>query len=119
MKFTDNRPIYKQIIDHFCDQIINGKWSEEERIPSVRDIAVKMEVNPNTAIRAFHELQENGILYNQRGVGYFVAENALDKVLELKRKEFIDQELPCFFRTMKQLGFTCSELEELYKKQHE
>lgn len=118
MDFSENRPIYMQIVDHFCDQIINKEWSEKERIPSVREIAVLMEVNPNTAIRAFHDLQEKEVLYNKRGVGYFLADNAYEKVKELKREEFIKHKLPGFFRDMKQLGFSCSELEELYIKHH-
>lgn len=118
MNFSENKPIYLQIVDHFCGQILNEKWTPEERIPSVRDIAVKLEVNPNTAIRAFHHLQEKGILYNQRGVGYFVADDAYNKVIELKRDEFIIHKLPVLFKDMKQLGFTCSELEDLYDKHH-
>ncbi len=118
MEFSENRPIYIQIVDYFCDQILNKKWKENERIPSVREIAVLMEVNPNTAIRAFHELQEKEILYNQRGVGYFVSDKAFDKVKELKREKFIREKLPGFFSDMKQLGFSCSELEELYQKHH-
>jgi DNA-binding transcriptional regulator YhcF (GntR family) len=116
MNYSDNRPIYKQITDYFCNQILEKAWSPEDRIPSVREIAVKMEVNPNTAIRAFHDLQDKDILYNQRGVGYFVAENAHKKVKQMKREEFINEKLPGFFRDMKQLGFSCRELEELYKK---
>lgn len=116
MNYSDNRPIYKQITDYFCTQILEEKWSPEDRIPSVREIAVKMEVNPNTAIRAFHDLQDKDILYNQRGVGYFVAEQAREKVRQLKREEFINKKLPAFFRDMKQLGFSCKELEELYER---
>lgn len=118
MNFSENRPIYLQIADHFCSQILNEKWSSEERIPSVREIAVAMEVNPNTAIRAFHYLQEKDILYNQRGVGYFVTEDAYQKVTNIKREEFINYKLPVLFRDMKQLGFTCRELEKLYEKYH-
>jgi len=118
MEFSGNRPIYMQIVDHFCDQILKKRWSPEERIPSVREIAVMMEVNPNTAMRAFHYLQEQEILYNQRGVGYFVAEGAYAKVKELKRKEFIENRLPGFFRDMEILGFTCAELEQLYTKRY-
>ena len=118
MDFSGTRPIYMQITDHFCDQILKKKWPPEERIPSVREIAVMMEVNPNTAMRAFHHLQDENILYNQRGVGYFVAEGAFSKVKELKRKEFIENRLPGFFRDMKILGFTCAEMKELYEKRH-
>jgi GntR family transcriptional regulator len=116
MEFSENKPIYLQIADHFCSQILDRKWTSEDRIPSVREIAVKMEVNPNTAMRAFHYLQEKGILFNQRGVGYFVNENAHEKVLELKREEFIHDKLPGFFKDMKQLGFSCRELEKLFEE---
>jgi GntR family transcriptional regulator len=118
MDYSDNRPIYMQISDHFCDRILNKSWSAGERIPSVRDIAVLMEVNPNTAIRAFHYLQEEEILYNQRGVGYFITDNAYEKVMKLKREQFIKEKLPGFVRDMKSLGFSFSELDELYRKHH-
>ena len=118
MEFSENKPIYLQIADHFCDQILTKKWTPEERIPSVREVAVMMEVNPNTAIRAFHYLQDENILYNERGVGYFVADDAYEKVLALKRDEFIKQKLPGFVRDMKSLGFSFSELEALMDKHH-
>lgn len=115
MEFSDNKPIYKQIIEHFYNQILNEKWTEEERVPSVREVAILMEVNPNTAIRAFHELQEEDILYNKRGVGYFVSENALRKVKEIKREEFMEVKLPALFKDMEQLDISFSELKELYE----
>lgn len=118
MEFSENKPIYKQITDHFCDQILTGAWKAGDRIPSVREIAVLMEVNPNTAIRAFHFLQDEGVLHNQRGVGYFVSEQAEAKVKQLKREEFISEKLPSFFRDMNQLGFSCGELEKIYEKHH-
>lgn len=117
MEFSENKPIYIQIIDYFCSQILEKKWTKDDRIPSVREIAVKMEVNPNTAMRAFHVLQEKEILYNQRGVGYFVEEDAYTKVMALKREEFIHEKLPLFFREMNQLGFNCTELEKMYHQQ--
>jgi len=119
MNYSENQPIYMQIVDYFCDQILSKAWNPEDRIPSVRDIAVKLEVNPNTAIRAFHYLQDEGVFYNQRGVGYFVTEDAPEKVHKLKREEFIKHKLPDFFRDMKRLGFTCRELEMLYKKHYQ
>ncbi|NBC26902.1 MAG: GntR family transcriptional regulator [Bacteroidetes bacterium] len=118
MDFSDNRPIYLQIADHFCNQILNKKWTPDERIPSVRDVAVQLEVNPNTAIRAYHFLQDQDVLYNERGVGYFISDHAFDRVLEMKRKEFIMEKLPGFYRDMKMLGFSASELDELYREHH-
>ncbi len=118
MNFSDNQPIYQQISDYFCNQILKKKWDAEDRLPSVREIAVQLEVNPNTALRAFHYLQEREVIYNKRGVGYFVSYNAYEKVLSLKREEFIQNELPSFFETMKLLGISSAELETLYKKHH-
>lgn len=118
MEYSENRPIYMQIVDYFCDQILKKNWSSGERIPSVRDIAVTMEVNPNTAIRAFHYLQSEDVLYNERGVGYFVSDRAYDQVLKIKREQFIQEKLPGFYRDMKMLGISGYELEELYRKHH-
>jgi len=118
MDYSENRPIYMQIVDHFCDQILLKKWSAGDRIPSVREIAVKMEVNPNTAIRAFHYLQDEGVLFNERGVGYFVSESAYDQVVSLKREDFIQNKLPGFYNDMKLLGLTCSDLDKLYNEHH-
>lgn len=115
MDFSDNRPIYVQISDYFCRQILLKKWTAGDRIPSVREIAVQLEVNPNTAIRAFHDLQNSDIIYNQRGVGYFVADDAYKKVKELKQTEFIKEKLPQFFKDMDQLEITFDELKDLYK----
>lgn len=119
MEYSDNRPIYIQISDYFCEQILSKKWTPGDRIPSVREIAVTMEVNPNTAIRAFHHLLDENVLHNERGVGYFVSEHAYELVLELKRVEFIKEKLPGFYNDMKLLGFSCSELEQLYEKYHQ
>lgn len=118
MEFSGNKPIYKQIETYFYDQILNGKWSEGERVPSVREVAVLMEVNPNTAIRAFQNLQEEGILYNKRGVGYFVDNSALEKVKDLKKKEFIQEKLPVLFKYMDQLDISFSDLEQLYNSRN-
>ncbi len=116
MNFSENRPIYQQISDYFCNQILEKKWTPDDRIPSVREIAVQLEVNPNTAMRAFQTLQEEEILINKRGVGHFIAEDAYQKTLEFKREEFIKNDLPDFFRKMELLGFTCEELEELHSR---
>lgn len=116
MDFTDKQPIYKQISDYFCKQILEKNWAPDDRVPSVREIAVQMEVNPNTAMRAFQILQDEDILYNKRGIGHFIAEGAYQKTLELQREEFIENDLPGFFKKMKLLGFSCDELEKLYSE---
>ena len=114
MDFIDNQPIYMQISDYFCENILTREWKENEKIPSVREIAVLVEVNPNTAIRAFNFLQDQGIIYNKRGIGYFVAEDGYIKALEMRKNEFIHKDVPVFFKTMKLLGLKCSDMEQLY-----
>ena len=117
MKFSESKPIYKQIIDHICRKILKKEWEAGNRIPSVREVAVQMEVNPNTAMRAFQYLQEEGILDKKRGVGHFISGDAHKNVLALKRAEFMEKEVPRFFRKMELLGYTCQQLNEIYHEE--
>ena len=79
MEFRQNRPIYLQIADLIADDILNGKWQPGARIPSVRELSVSVEVNPNTAMRAYAYLQDQGIIVNRRGIGYFAAQGAVQR----------------------------------------
>jgi GntR family transcriptional regulator len=116
MKFNDKKSIYIQIADLFCENILLKKWKENERIPSVREIAIDLEVNPNTALRSFLFLEEKDIIFNKRGIGYFVSEGAYDKTLSLKKEFFIENDLPELMKTLKILKLTISDLEKLSKK---
>ena len=110
MEFRQNQAIYLQIADHITERILSGTWPEGERIPSIREMAEDIQVNPNTVMRSYAYLQDLGIIYNQRGIGYFVAEDAYRKTLELKKQNFIRRELPRIFRTMDLLHLTCEDL---------
>ena len=113
MDFKKQKPIYQQIADTLCERIVGGEWKAEERIPSVRDIAIQLGVNPNTVMRTFEYLQNAEIIYNKRGVGYFVSPDASDKILALHRKEFLEEDLPAFVQKMKMLGLAFSDLEKI------
>jgi len=113
MEFRQNQAIYLQIADHISERILSGTCSEGERIPSIREMSEDIMVNPNTVMRSYNYLQDLGIIYNQRGIGYFVAEGARQKTLELKKKNFIRRELPRIFRTMDLLHLTCEDLHAL------
>ena len=113
MEFRQNQAIYLQIADHISERILSGTWTEGERIPSIREMSEEIEVNPNTVMRSYGYLQDLGIIYNQRGIGYFVAEDAYRKTLELKKKNFIRRDLPRIFRTMDLLHLTCKDLRAL------
>lgn len=115
MEFNDSQAIYLQIADYFCENILQKKWQEGEKIPSVREIAVKVEVNPNTAMRTFSYLQEQGIIFNKRGIGYFVADSGFQKTLQLKKEQFIKEELPKTFRNMDLLGLDLADIDLYYQ----
>ncbi|MDC7218789.1 MAG: GntR family transcriptional regulator [Spirochaetales bacterium] len=112
----DNKPIYKQIAEYLYELILNGEWPDGERIPSIRDMAVQMEVNPNTMTRTYGLLQEQGIIYNRRGIGYFTIMDAREKTSSLKKAEFIHNELPEIFKKMDNLGMDTDEILALYDK---
>jgi DNA-binding transcriptional regulator YhcF (GntR family) len=110
MQFNNQSAIYLQIAGYMYDQILSGAWANGERIPSIRDMAVQLEVNPNTVTRTYTLLQEEGTLENRRGIGYFTSSDAQQRVLETKRVAFMHKELPALFSTMQQLGITESDL---------
>jgi DNA-binding transcriptional regulator YhcF (GntR family) len=109
MKFDDEVPIYIQIENFIRDKIFNKIWIENERIPSVREMAGILEVNPNTVMRAYEELQEAQLIYIQRGVGYFVAANAYHTIFSQNRNQFYEH-LPTFFNSMKELDISIDTL---------
>lgn len=104
MEFRKQKPIYLQIADRLMEQILSGEYAAEDRVPSVRDVAEAMGVNPNTVMRTFEFLQGEEIIYNRRGVGYFVSPDAKQKILAEQRREFLEEELPLIKQKMKMLG---------------
>lgn len=116
MEFKETQPIYLQIADYVCEKIVTKTWSAEERIPAVRELAVQLEVNPNTVMRTYEFLQQKDILYNQRGVGLFVSGEGAKNALKYRQSEFIQKEMPSFFRSMVLLQMDVSDLESHFKK---
>lgn len=116
MDFKETQAIYLQIVDLVCDNIITGKWKAGERVPSVRELGMQLEVNPNTVMRAYDCLQDRQVIYNKRGIGYFVGEEAPAQITGARCAEFIGTELPEIFRRMKLLGISFERLAEEYEK---
>lgn len=115
MEFKDKQSIYLQIADFICEQIVLQKWPPGDRIPSVRDLGVTLEVNPNTVMRAYEFLQGQNIIFNKRGIGYFAAEDAIDHIKAYRKDRFLETELPQFFRTLYLLDINLEEVEKRYK----
>ena len=115
MEFKENQAIYLQIADFICEHIITHKWPIGEKIASVRSMAAEIEVNPNTVMRTYTHLQETGILNKERGIGFFVSPSAPDKILDLKRKTFVEEQLPNLFKQMELLKIDIKDLEQLHQ----
>jgi GntR family transcriptional regulator len=114
MEFKDKQSIYLQIADYICEQILLGKWPAGQRIPSVRDLAAMMEVNPNTVMRTYDFLQNKEIIFNKRGIGYSAEEQARERILAYRKERFLETELPDFFRTLYVLNIGMEEIQERY-----
>lgn len=114
MNFKDSKGIYLQIADRICDEVLLGKYHEEARIPSVREYAAMVEVNANTVMRSFEHLQSQGVIYNKRGIGYFVSSGAKEKILALRKECFLKEEAEYFFRQVYTMGFSAEELKNMY-----
>ncbi|MFA7200903.1 MAG: GntR family transcriptional regulator [Bacteroidales bacterium] len=116
MEFKDHQAIYLQIAESVCEKILNGIWKEEDRIPSVRELGTTLGVNPNTVARTYEHLQQREIIYNKRGIGFFVTPGARREILTSQRKHFLKEELPGFFKKLDLLGITIKEIEDFYNK---
>jgi GntR family transcriptional regulator len=111
MEYREKRSIYLQIADHMCENILGGSWRESDRIPSIREMAMETEVNPNTVARSYGFLQEKGVIQNKRGIGYFVTDGAAVHTKEMIKDEFVREELPYLFRRMDLLGISVADLQ--------
>jgi GntR family transcriptional regulator len=114
MEFKENPAIYIQIAEYVCEQILLKKWKLGDKIISIRDLAVQMEVNPNTVQRAYDLLQQQNIITNKRGIGYFTEEDAMERILCFRRTQFIEHELPVFMRNIYLLKIDFKEIKALY-----
>ncbi|SFC44319.1 DNA-binding transcriptional regulator YhcF, GntR family [Parapedobacter composti] len=115
MDFKSNEAIYLQIAAHISEQIVLGRWAVNEKIPSVRELAADFQVNPNTVMRTYEHLQQSGIIFNKRGIGFFVAEKAVEHINKQQRERFLTQDLPEFFKNMYLLGISLEEIKSRYE----
>lgn len=116
VEFSEGKPIWRQIYDLVCMRILSGEWSEQSRIVSVRELAADVGVNPNTVMRSYERLESDNIIYNRRGIGFFVAEGARARILDNERSEFLSEELPATIKRMRLLGVTLDEFIALFRE---
>lgn len=114
MEFKDTKGIFQQIADNICDKIISGEFPAGSKIPSVREQAAAVGVNQNTIMRTYMELQRENIINNQRGIGFFVSNSAQQQIINMRKKEFFEVQLPEFVKQVKLLNLTKEELAPLF-----
>lgn len=116
MEFKEKQAIYAQIADYICEQILINQLQKDDKILSIRDLAIKLEVNPNTVQRSYDFLQQNEIISTKRGLGYFVEEGAIEKIKAIKKQQFLENDLPTVFKNMYFLEITMEELQLKYQQ---
>ena len=116
IEFSDNKPIYRQIVDHAYNLILNGSWEPGARVPSVREMAADLGVNTRTVLKAMEELQDAEVVFSRRGMGFMLSDDAPLKVRGQLRKEFFNSTLPRLEAEMKMLGISIDELIEAMKR---
>lgn len=119
MQFDNTQPIWAQIYELLLTHIADGEWSEEERVASVRELGATLAVNPNTVMRAYERATDEQLIYNRRGIGYFVSVGARERAATLLRERFERERLPSIFRSMQRVGITAEEFVSLYKNYQE
>jgi len=115
MEFRENEAIYLQIAAYVSENILLGKWPIENKIPSVRDMATELQVNPNTVMRTYEYLQNQEVIYNRRGIGFFVAPESQNKIKAFRKEQFLQRDLPEFFRNIFLLDVSLEEIENRYE----
>lgn len=115
MTFKEEKPIYLQIEDYVCEQILSGKWPQGERLCSVRELAAQVEVNPNTVQRAYTELSDKQVIENKRGIGFYVTANAVELIREEHRQYLLCHTLPSLLKKAKLLNISKEEIMSIYQ----
>ena len=118
MEFNAHKPIYLQICSQLYEQILQGELKADDRILSVRDYGIQLGVNPNTIMRSYETMTAAGIIYNKRGIGYFVSDGAAQKILQMRREMFMKEQLNEFFDEIDILKIPIEEIVELYNQRN-
>lgn len=110
MEFDNDKPIFRQIADYCHRCVLSGQWAPEARIPSTKELAVSLAVNTRTVMKAYDELAARGVIYQRRGMGYYVAADASERVREALRADFFADTLPAFVEQMRMAGLTLDDI---------
>jgi len=110
LEWKEDQPIYRQLRDKVAAQIIKGSIKEGEPLPSVRTVAVDLQINPLTASKAYQELVDEDLVEKKRGLGMYVVKGAQKKLLNLEKKKFLEEEWPVIQARVTSLGLDVKDL---------
>lgn len=116
LEWKEDQPIYRQLRDKVAAQIIKGSIKEGEPLPSVRNVAVNLQINPLTASKAYQELVDEDLVEKKRGLGMYVLKGARSKLLTLEKKKFLEEEWPEILVRIQALGLDVKDLIKNSKK---
>ena len=112
--FTNDKPIFQQLVDIITMDIISGKIKSGEKLKAVRELAIEAGVNPNTMQRALATVEESGIIFTKRGDGRYVSEDP-DVILKLRNK-YVEDKIDLFLESLKSLGLSDREIFDAVKQ---
>ena len=117
INYRDGRPIYEQVVDEIEHMVVHGVLEPDSQLPSVRQMAAELSINPNTIHRAYSELESRGVIYSVKGKGNFVSPNAA--ALRERRLRDLQVQITELVRTARELGVSDAQLMEWMKGEGE
>lgn len=108
--FDNERPIYIQLVEQIRIEIISGKLLPGEKLISVRELAIKVKVNPNTALKALNELEVEKLIYTDRTNGKYVTNDL--KLIEKTKQKIALEKINNFIETMNNIGITKEDIKK-------
>ena len=117
MEYNNNLPIYLQVINQIKKDMIQGRLLMGEKLPSTRELAVQYQINPNTAVRVYKEMEQSGMCFTKRGLGTFVTEDV--EVIRKMKEAMAEELLKSFVKEMRDIGFSKEELMTIIEKRLE
>ncbi|MEN2768824.1 GntR family transcriptional regulator [Ornithinibacillus xuwenensis] len=117
VKFNNRDPVYIQVIQHFKEQIATGVFEPGQEIPSRRELANRLKINPNTAQRAYKEMEEQGLIYTERNLPSRITKD--EAVIKVVREELIVEAVNSFIASVQSINIPLDEVLDLVKKKYE
>lgn len=115
--FNNRDPVYVQVIRHFKEQIAKGYFEPGQEIPSRRELANQLKINPNTAQRAYKEMEEQGLIFTEGNMPSCITRD--EAVLKSVREELMMEAVDVFLSSIKSIDVPLTEVLELVKKKHD